>query len=194
MTRISTHGVPTLWVFFDTVRRLRGNYKRLFGLDLGGSMLYDESERRGVSMKLQARNAIRSAIAVVAGYLTMAVLVMFIFLLLGIIFPKAFPADGALPRVPWVIFILIWNLFSAIAGAYVTSLVCRGSRIKHVLALLAVVLVLGLIVLAGNVNKQPVWYLIAQIVVGVIGVMIGGSIPVQGKDPREHTMSGIRNT
>jgi peptidoglycan/LPS O-acetylase OafA/YrhL len=135
-------------------------------------------------MKTQARNAIRSAIAVVAGYLTMAVLVMLIFLVLGIIFPKAFPSDGALPRIAWVIFILIWNLLAAIAGAYVTSLVCRGSRVKHVLALLAVVIIVGLIVLAGNVNKQPVWYLIAQIVTGVIGVMIGGSVPVQGRDPK----------
>ena len=141
-------------------------------------------------MKLQARHAIRSAIAVVAGYLTMAVLVMLIFLVLGIIFPKAFPADGALPRVPWVIFILIWNLLAAIAGSYVTSLICRGSRVKHVLAVVAVVVILGLVVLAGNVNKQPLWYLIAQIVVGVIGVMIGGSVPVQGKDPKELANSG----
>ena len=114
----------------------------------------------------------------------MAVLVMLIFLVLGIIFPKAFPSDGAFPRIPWVIFILIWNLVASIAGAYVTSLICRGSRVKHVLALLTVVVVVGLIVLAGNVHKQPLWYLVAQIVTGVIGVMIGGSLPVQGKDPR----------
>ena len=135
-------------------------------------------------MNVRARNAIRSGIAVVAGYLTMAVLVMLIFLVLGIVFPKAFPSDGALPRVPWVIFLLIWGLVAAIAGAYVTSLICRGSRVKHVLALLAVIVVLGFVTLAGNVGKQPLWYLIAQIVVGVVGGMIGGSVPVQGKDPK----------
>jgi hypothetical protein len=130
-------------------------------------------------MNQKAKQALKSAAAVAAGYLTMAVLVMLLFLVLGIVFPKAFPAsEGALPSIPWLVLILTWGLLAAIVGAYVTSLLCYGSRVKHVMVLLAVVVILGLLVLAGNVNKQPLWYLIAQIVVAAVGVMIGGSVPV----------------
>lgn len=135
-------------------------------------------------MKSQAKNAIRSAVAIVAGCLSLLVLVMLIYLILGIFFPKAFPAVGTLPSIPWAIFLLIWGLASAMAGAYVTSLICVGSRVWHVFGLMLAILALGLLFLAGNVYKQPTWYLIAQTVVWVIGVMIGGSVPVQGKDPR----------
>ena len=46
---------------------------------------------------------------------------------------------------------------------------------------MVVVLVLGLLFLAGNIYKQQTWYLVAQTVVWCVGVMIGGSVPVQGK-------------
>jgi hypothetical protein len=134
-------------------------------------------------MNQRAKLALRSAAAVAAGYLTMAVLVMLLFLVLGIVFPKAFPAnEGTFPSIPWIILILIWSLLAAMVGAYVTSLLCQGSRVKHVMVLLAVVVVLGFLFLAGNVHKQPLWYLIAQIVVGAVGVMIGGSVPVGGRE------------
>jgi len=138
-------------------------------------------------MKSRAKHAIRSTAAIVAGLITLLVLVMLIYLILGIFFPKAFPAVGTLPSIPWAIFLLIWSLASAVAGAYVTSLICVGSRVWHVLGLMVAILVLGLLFLAGNIYKQPTWYLVAQMVVWIVGAMIGGSVPVQGKDPRGST-------
>ncbi len=135
-------------------------------------------------MKSRAKHAIRSAVAIVAGCLTLLVLVMVIYLILGIFFPKAFPTVGTLPSVPWAIFLLIWGLVSAAAGAYVTSVICAGSRVWHVFGLMVAIVVLGLLFLAANTYKQPTWYLVAQTVVWVIGAMIGGSVPVQGRDPR----------
>ncbi|PWB72296.1 hypothetical protein C3F09_06900 [candidate division GN15 bacterium] len=132
-------------------------------------------------MKSRAKHAIRSAAAIVAGCLTLLLLVMVIYLILGIFFPKAYPTVGVVPSIPWAIFLLIWGLLSAAAGAYVTSVICAGSRVWHVFGLMAAILVLGLLFLAGNVYKQPTWYLIAQAVVWMIGAMIGGSVPVAGK-------------
>lgn len=132
-------------------------------------------------MRQRAKRAIRSAVAIVAGCFVLLLLVMLIYLILGIFFPKAFPAIGTLPSTPWAIFILIWGLLSAGVGAYVTSLICAGSRVRHVFGLMVVVLVLGLLFLAGNIYKQQTWYLVAQTVVWCVGVMIGGSVPVQGK-------------
>ena len=130
--------------------------------------------------------AIRSVVAVVAGCLAMLLLEMLIYLTLGIFFPKAFPSIGALPSIPWAIFILIWSLVSAGVGAYVTSLICDGKRVGHVLAMMGIVLLLGLLFLAGNIYKQPTWYLVSKIVVWIVGAMIGGSVPVRSKTQIHH--------
>ena len=135
-------------------------------------------------MKSRAKHAIRSAAAIIAGCLTLLVLVMLINLTLGIFFPKAIPTVGSPLSLPWAIFLLVWSLVAAGAGAFVTSVICVGSRVWHVLGLITAVIVLGLLFLAGNVYKQPTWHLIAQTVVWVIGAMIGGSVPVQNRDPK----------
>jgi hypothetical protein len=132
-------------------------------------------------MNQKAKETLRSAVAIAAGYVVMALLVMLVSMLLWIVFPKACPSDGMLPSLPWVVFLLIFNTAAATAGGYVTSMICHGSRSKHIQGLMVVIVLLGLIYLAANVNKQPLWYLIAQIVVELIGVSIGGSVPVKGK-------------
>ncbi len=137
-------------------------------------------------MKVRAKNAIRSAAAIVAGCLTLLVLVMLIYLILGIFFPKAFPTVGVVPSIPWAIFLLIWGLVSACAGAYVTSVICAGSRVWHVFGLMAAIIVLGLLFLAGNTFKLPTWFLISQTIVWLVGAMIGGSVPVAGKNPQRN--------
>ena len=135
-------------------------------------------------MKSRAKNAIRSTVAIVAGCLTLLVTVGLISIILGIVYPKAFPAVGTLPSIPWAMFLLIWSLISAVLAAYITSLICVGSRVRHVFGLMIAILALGLLFLAANIYKQPTWYLIAQTVVWGVGAMIGGSVPVLGKDPR----------
>ena len=117
---------------------------------------------------------LRSAIAVASGYVAMLVLIMLFFLLIAIIFPAAFPQPDALPSIPWVVVIQLFGLAAAVVGAGVTIVICRGSRVKHIHALAAVVLFIGLVTLATNIDKQPLWYLILQILVGLFGVYVGG--------------------
>lgn len=116
--------------------------------------------------------------------MTLLILVMLILLILPIISTRSVPTSGTEMSVPWAIFVLVWNLVAACAGAYVTSLICVGSRVWHVIALIVTLVALGLLILAGNFSKQPTWFLIAQTVIWVIGAMIGGSVPVQGRDPK----------
>lgn len=117
---------------------------------------------------------LRSALAVAAGYVTMLVLIMLIFLLIGIIFPEAFPTPESFPSIPWVVFILLFGGIAASVGAGVTITVCRGSRLKHIHSLAIVVFFIGLVTMAASIDKQPMWYLVTQIVVGIAGVYVGG--------------------
>lgn len=119
---------------------------------------------------------LRSVLAVAAGYITMLVLIMLLFTLIGIIFPGAFPQPDAFPSIPWVVFILLFGLVAASIGAGVTITICRGSRIKHIHSLAIVVLFIGLVTLAASIDKQPIWYLVAQILVGIFGVYFGGHL------------------
>jgi peptidoglycan/LPS O-acetylase OafA/YrhL len=119
---------------------------------------------------------LRSVIAVAAGYISMLLLIMLLFLIIGIIFPEAFPQPDAFPSIPWVVCILFFGLAASIIGGGVTVTVCRGSRIKHIHALAIVVLFIGLVTLAASIEKQPLWYLLAQVVVGLVGVYVGGHL------------------
>ncbi len=117
---------------------------------------------------------LRSVIAVVSGYVAMLLLIMLFFLLIAIIFPSAFPQPDMIPSIPWVVVIQLFGLAAAAIGAGVTIVICRGSRLKHIHALALVVLFIGLVTLAANIDKQPVWYLVTQILVGLLGVYVGG--------------------
>lgn len=119
---------------------------------------------------------LRSVLAVAAGYITMILLIVVLFLLLGIMFPEAFPQPGIFPSIGWVIFILAFGFVAAMLGAAVTVTISRGSRLKHIHWLALVVLFFGLATLATNIDKQPLWYLVAQIAVGVAGVYVGGHL------------------
>jgi uncharacterized membrane protein YhaH (DUF805 family) len=111
---------------------------------------------------------------VVSGYVAMLLLIMLFFLLIAIIFPSAFPQPDSFPSIPWVVVILLFGLGAAVVGAGVTTVICRGSRLKHIHALALVVLFIGLVTLAANIDKQPLWYLVTQVLIGLVGVYVGG--------------------
>ena len=119
---------------------------------------------------------LRSVIAVVSGYVAMALLIMLFVLLIAIIFPEAFPQPDVLPSIAWVAAIQLFGLAAATIGGGVTVVICRGSRLKHIHALALVVTFLGLVTLATNIDKQPIWYLVVQVGVGIVGVYLGGHL------------------
>lgn len=119
---------------------------------------------------------LRSVLAIAAGYITMVLLIVLLFLFLGIVFPAAFPQPGVFPSMGWVMFILLFGFVAAVVGAIVTIAITRGPRLKHIHLLALVVLFFGLVTLATNIDTQPLWYLAAQIVVGIAGVYVGGHL------------------
>lgn len=119
---------------------------------------------------------LRSVIAVVSGYVAMLLLIILLQMIVGIFIPQAFPQPDSFPSIPWVIAILLYYVIASVAGATVTITTCRGSRIKHINALAIIAFFIGVVALAANIDKQPLWYSAAQIIVTILGVYVGGHL------------------
>ena len=129
----------------------------------------------------------RSVAAVVAGCLAMIVIVGLMIMIVGIFFPAAIPNNETDPSLPWVLFIFAYYLFAAGVGGYLTSHIAATAKFRHVQILAILVLCLGLIQFWAGHGKQPAWYLVAQILVELLGVILGGSLlrrRVSSQSPR----------
>ncbi len=108
-------------------------------------------------------------------------------LILGIAFPQAFPNNETAASLGWVLFIFLYYLFAAGVGGYLTSHLARISQWRHVQMLALLVLLLGLVQLWAGMGKQPAWYLVAQIMIELIGVFFGGGLLVRRVPAFEET-------
>jgi hypothetical protein len=140
---------------------------------------------------------VRSILAVILGYVTMALLIFVTFtglyLLLGA--DASFRPGSYHPSTLWIALSLPLGALSAVAGGYACAALARGGRAP--LALAALVLVLGLLinvplamapddnaVRAGNVPnmeammkaKQPKWVLLLNPFLGVACVLLGARL------------------
>ena len=120
---------------------------------------------------------LRSILSVVAGYVTMAVVVMVGVGVLTLTFPeyKQAPETRVTPVTPMVLE-LVWAMVSAIAGGWVTTRLARRS-VRPVVALAVVVLVLGAVYgLTADRGLMPGWFLLMLPPVSAIGVVAGGHL------------------
>ena len=119
---------------------------------------------------------LRSVLAVAAGCVSAILPLILVMMLLGIFVPDLYPRIGSPINVIMVsIVVFIWLAFAGV-GALVTVVACHGSRIKHVHALSLVVLFIGLVSLAANIDKQPMWFSFTQVFALIFGVYIGGHL------------------
>lgn len=119
---------------------------------------------------------LRSILSVVAGYVTMAVVVMMGVGALMLAFPeyKQAPQTRVTPVTPMVLE-LLWAAVSAIAGGWVTVRLARRSRPMVALAIL--VLVFGAVYgLTADRDLMPGWFLLMLPPVSALGVLAGGRI------------------
>jgi hypothetical protein len=138
----------------------------------------------------------RSIVAVVVGYLVMAVLTLLAFGLSLIAPDFAFEKDRFDVTPAWLVFALAATLVAAVVGGFVTVVIAR--RRSAVYALAALVIVLGFGSAAGNLTRdrpladesaaglsavnrgkravQPTWYAFTLPIVGAAGVVIGGRL------------------
>lgn len=119
------------------------------------------------------RRLLRSVGAVVAGYLAMAVGVL---MLVGI-GAALLVEDPAAPGSVYLAFNLTASVLAAAGGGWVTRRLAARAPSAHVIALAALVLMLGLVTaLDGAAAGQPPWYPAVISVLGPIGVLAGGLV------------------
>ncbi len=116
---------------------------------------------------------LRTFLALLAGFLTMAVLVGAVTALLARFAPAWIGNEGN-PRPAYVAVNLSYSFLAAVAGGYVTAIMPSANPLILVLALAIVVLVLAALSALQSRGKQPVWYQLTLVAITPLGVMAGG--------------------
>ena len=114
-------------------------------------------------------------LALVAGFATMAVLVIALTALLGKLTPGWVGEQGK-PRPGYIFVNLGYSFLAAAAGGYVTAWAAAANPLVHVLALAIVVLALAALSALQSRGKQPIWYALALVAVSPLGVLAGGLV------------------
>ena len=118
---------------------------------------------------------LRTFLALLAGFATMALLVIVITALLAKLTPGWMGEQGK-PELSYIIVNLGYSFLAAAAGGYVTAWAAAANPLIHVLALGIVVLALTALSALQLRGKQPVWYALALVAISPIGVLAGGLV------------------
>jgi hypothetical protein len=121
---------------------------------------------------------LRAFLALLAGFLSMAVLVGVTTALLMKLAPD-WVGDLGHPQPAYVTFNLMYSLLAAMAGGYVTAWVAKGNPLIHVLALALIVLLLGALSVLQQRGMQPVWYQLTLLAISPLGVFAGGLLRIR---------------
>jgi hypothetical protein len=114
-------------------------------------------------------------LALLAGFATMAVLVMIVTALLSKLTPDWVSTDGK--QQPGYMFVnLGYSFLAAATGGYVTAIVAAANPLVHVLALGIIVLALAGLSALQLKGKQPVWYQLMLVALSPLGVLAGGLV------------------
>ncbi len=120
---------------------------------------------------------LRSVLAVVVGYVVLAVCTTLMIGALGRAFPeynRAEESHAAPPLLPVVLNLLL-GVPCAAVGGFTTAWLARRAPLVHAAALAVIVLALGgLYALTMSGGPQPTWYLVLLPVCGAVGIFAGG--------------------
>lgn len=114
-------------------------------------------------------------LALLAGFATMAFLVIILTAALTRLVPSWVGAEGR-PQPGYVFVNLGYSLLAAAAGGFVTAWAAAANPLVHVLALGMVVLALAALSALQSRGKQPVWYALALVAISPLGVLAGGLV------------------
>ena len=117
-------------------------------------------------------------LALLAGFATMAFLVIILTAALTRLVPSWVGAEGR-PQPGYVFVNLGYSLLAAAAGGFVTAWAAAANPLVHVLALGMVVLALAALSALQSRGKQPVWYALALVAISPLGVLAGGLVRLQ---------------
>jgi hypothetical protein len=118
-------------------------------------------------------------VALVAGYATMAALVVALTVLLQRMAPAWVGHEGA-PQPGYIAVNIGYSFLAAVAGGYTTALIAHwfahGNPLIQVLALALIVLLLAALSAMQSRGKQPIWYQLTLVAITPLGVMAGGAL------------------
>ena len=118
---------------------------------------------------------LRAFFALLAGFATMAVIVIAVTAVFGRLTPDWVGTKGR-PDPGYVFVNLGYSFLAAAAGGYITALVASANPLTNVLGLGIVVLAMGAMSALQARGRQPVWYQMALLVISPLGVLAGGLV------------------
>jgi hypothetical protein len=116
---------------------------------------------------------LRTFLALLAGFATMALLVMVLTALLTRLIPSWTGTEGS-PRAGYMFVNLGYSFLAAAAGGYVTAWAAAANPLIHILALGIVVLALAALSVLQSKGMQPIWYQLTLVAITPLGVLAGG--------------------
>jgi len=134
----------------------------------------------------------RSLLAVLAGYVFMAFLVMAASTLLNVAVPEVFGQPGGSARLPglgWYALNLSYSFVFAIVGGHTCARLARRAEMAHAAVLAGLLALLGLRLITSSPPQIPWWWMAGEILSGVAGVLLGGVIRAQAAGARESVLA-----
>lgn len=112
-------------------------------------------------------------LALLAGFATIALLVIVITALLTQLMPGWTGPEGK-PKTGYALVNLGYSFLSAVAGGYLTAVIAAGNPLVNDLVLALVVLAMSALSAMQSRGKQPVWYALTLVAIMPVGVVAGG--------------------
>ena len=114
-------------------------------------------------------------LALLAGFVTIAILLMVMTALITRLAPEWAGAEGR-PHPGYAFVNLGYSFLAAAAGGYVTTLVSAANPLIQVLVLGIVVLAMAALSAMQSRGTQPIWYALALLALMPLGVLAGGLV------------------
>ena len=116
---------------------------------------------------------LRAFLALLAGFLSMAVIVGVVTAVLMRRVPEWVGAKGS-PPAGYVFVNLGYSFIAAAVGGYVTASMAQSNPMIHTLALAIIVLLLSALSALQQRGMQPIWYQLTLLAITPLGVFTGG--------------------
>lgn len=118
---------------------------------------------------------VHTFLALLAGFVTMAFVVMVVTALITRLAPEWAGAEGK-PRPAYAFVNVGYSFLAAAAGGYVTAWASAANPLIHVLVLGIVVLAMSALSALQSRGTQPVWYALTLLALMPFGVFAGGLV------------------
>ena len=118
---------------------------------------------------------VHTFLALLAGFATMAMLVMAVTAMITRLAPDWAGAEGK-PRPAYAFVNLGYSFLAAAAGGFVTAWASAANPLIHVLVLGIVVLAMAALSALQSRGMQPVWYALTLLALMPFGVLAGGLV------------------